>query len=201
MKAINLETRSADVYLIEPDIEPDAPLSVEWLAGDIGRNTLRLMGVADKDNAPSTLEKEKERIRDFIKNDNHLNWMIAYSSQVVGSIWVDLKPSERLQSPSVHIMIGRPDIRGKGVGLSSMTAVINYLEKLGYQHIYSRYMTDNEGSKRLLAKLGFHADGTSYVGEDDVEFQNVVKMYNSENSENTMVGFYELARTYFEKNA
>lgn len=175
MKTTNLETNNPNIHLVGPDIERDAPLSVEWLKGDIGRNTLRLMGVADKDNLPSTLEQEKARVKDFIENDDQLNWMITYQNEVIGSVWVDLKPSEYLQSPSVHIMIGSSEARGKGVGLSSMAAVVDYLEKQGHEQIYSRYLTDNEGSKNLLAKLGFQEIGEPYTDEDNLEFQNAVK--------------------------
>lgn len=175
MKTTVLETNDPDIRLIEPDIERDAPLSVEWLKGDSGRNTLRLMGVADKDNQPSTLQQEKERIKDFIENDDQLNWTITYQDEVVGSVWVDTKPSEYLQSPSVHIMIGSPKARGKGIGLSTMTAVIEYLGQQGHEQIFSRYLTNNEGSKNLLAKLGFNEIGKPYTDEDNLEFQNVVR--------------------------
>ncbi len=177
MKTISLETNNPGLRLVEPDIERDAPLSTDWLKGDTGRNTLRLMGVADKDNVPSTLEQERERVNDFIENDNQLNWMISSENDVVGSVWVDLIPSEHLGSPSVHIIIGNPDARGKGIGLSTMTAVVDYLEKQGHKQIYSRYLTDNAASRNLFAKLGFHEAGKPYIDEDNLQFQNVVKEF------------------------
>jgi RimJ/RimL family protein N-acetyltransferase len=175
MKTTELHTNNPDIHLIEPDVERDAALGVQWFEGKLGRNTLSLMGVSDADNKPTSLEQEKERVKDFIENDSQLNWMISYEDKVVGSIWVDLKPSEYLQSPSVHIMIGNPEARGKGIGLSTTAAVVEHLQKQGYTQVYSRYITNNEGSKNLLAKLGFHELGTPYTDEDNLEFQNVVK--------------------------
>jgi len=72
MKTTPLETNSPDVQLVVPDIERDAALGVEWLEGELGRATLTSMGVADKDNKPTTLEYERERIRDFIERDDQL---------------------------------------------------------------------------------------------------------------------------------
>ncbi len=175
MRAKELHTNNPGVRLVEPDITRDAPLGVAWLQGDMGRNTLRLMGVAAKDNQPSTLEQERERVRGFIENDDQLNWMIAYRGTVVGSVWVHLRADQYLQGPSLHIMIGSPEARDKGIGLSSTEAVVGYLAKLGHARIYSRYLTDNAGSKNLLAKLNFHKMGEPYKDEDGLEFQNVVK--------------------------
>lgn len=179
MKTTDLETNNPSIYLIEPDIERDAVLGVQWLEGKLGRNTLSLMGVSDADNKPPTLEQEKERVKDFIEKDDQLNWMISYDDKVVGSIWVDLEPSEYLQSPSVHIMIGSPEARGKGIGLSTTAAVVEHLQKQGYAQVYSRYVMNNEGSKNLLGKLGFHELGTPYTDKDNLEFQNVVKEFDT----------------------
>lgn len=175
MKTTPLETSNPDVHLIEPDVERDALLSVEWLEGEIGRETLRLMGVADKDNQPTTIEQERERVKDFVEKEDQLNWMITYQDMVVGSIWVELRQTKYVQSPALHIMIGDPEARGKGIGLSATTTVVEYLEKQGYEHIYSRYLTNNEVSRNLLSQIGFHQMGTPYTDEDNLEFQNVIK--------------------------
>jgi len=36
-----------ELELVPPDVERDAPISLGWLEGDEGRNTLRLMGNTD----------------------------------------------------------------------------------------------------------------------------------------------------------
>ena len=173
MKTINLETSNPLVHLVEPDVERDAPISVGWLEGDLGRDTLRLMGVNTEDNKPSTLVQEKERLRGFIANEKQLNWMISYNDQIIGSVWAELRATEELPAPSVHIMIGDPDVRGKGIGTASISAVIEHLRQSNTPTIYSRYRLENEGSKHLLNSLGFGNLGEPYTDKDGLKFQNV----------------------------
>ncbi|MBI1856836.1 GNAT family N-acetyltransferase [Candidatus Saccharibacteria bacterium] len=172
MKIVTLETNNPDLKLVEPDIERDALNGVKWLEGDMGRATLQLMGVADEHNKPTTLDEEKERVNDFLTRQDQLNWMIEYRGKVVGSVWVDLEASDFLASPSVHVMIGDPDMRGKGVGLASVSSVIDYLKDGGEKTVYSRYITTNIGSEHLLSKLGFENLGEPY-SDGDLLFQNM----------------------------
>jgi hypothetical protein len=102
MKTIPLETDNPSVHLVEPKLARDSQLGVQWLHGDIGRNTLQLMGVSDEDNQPTTLQQEKQRVAEFIERPDQLNWMIEYQGQVVGSIWVDLESKARVPSPAIH---------------------------------------------------------------------------------------------------
>ena len=104
MIAPQLETPRSNVRLIQPNIERDAQLSLSWLKGELGKNTLSLMGATNNNNSQTTLENEQERIKDFIEKDDQLNWMIQLGDKVVGSIWVDLKPTIELPAPAVHIM-------------------------------------------------------------------------------------------------
>lgn len=162
------------ILLIEPDIARDTPLSVQWLEGNEGRQTLRLMGVPETKNRPSTPEQEQERIASFQSRRDQLNWMISYDNGVIGAIWVDLQPSLHLQSPSLHMMIGRPEMRRKGIGTAVMQAVIDYLKKTGSTTIYSRYIVDNSGSAKLSKGLGFTLDGKPYRDAEGLSWQNIV---------------------------
>ena len=177
MKAPQLETENAHIRLVEPDVERDSRLGVQWLNGDLGRVTMQLMGntgdVIDK-MLPTTVELESERVRDFIERKDQLNWMIEYEGKVVGSVWVDLDDSDDLPGPSVHIMIGDPTMRGKGVGGLVVGTVLEYLETQGNDVIYSRHLTTNEGSDKLLKSLGFDDLDGPYIS-DTLEFQNVVR--------------------------
>jgi len=172
VKAPQLHTINPIIHLIEPDIERDAKLGQQWLEGELGRNTLRLMGVADKHNHATTLEQEKERVRDFIENADQFNWMIQLDDKVVGSIWVDLKPKDKIPAPAVHIMIGDPTARGKGIGGASTDAVIDYLRQQGEVAVYSRTLVQNTVAKNLLNNNGFMPDGEPYTDEDGLEWQN-----------------------------
>jgi RimJ/RimL family protein N-acetyltransferase len=173
MKTTPLETNNPHIQLIEPDVERDAAISVGWLEGDLGRDTLRLMGVSAEENKPSSLEQEKERVEGFIANENQLNWMISYDGKIVGSVWADLHSSDELPGPSVHIMIGDPEVRGKGIGTASISAVIDHLRNNKVETIYSRHLLENEGSKHLLVGLGFNDLGEPYTDKDGLKFQNV----------------------------
>lgn len=173
MRTTPLETNNPHIQLIEPDIERDAPISVGWLEGDLGRDTLRLMGVSTEKNKPSSLEQERERVEGFIANENQLNWMISYDGKIVGSVWADLRATDELPSPSVHIMIGDPDVRSKGIGTASIKAVIEYLRQADAQTVYSRHLLENESSKHLLSCLGFGDLGEPYTNNDGLTFQNV----------------------------
>ena len=177
MKAPILNTKNHDLKLVEPDVSRDVANSVKWLEGDMGHATLQLMGVTNEHNKPTTLKDEEERINSFLTRQDQLNWMIEYQGEVVGSVWVDLEDSDFLASPSVHIMIGNPEMRGKGLGLASVSSVLNYLKNSGEKTIYSRYLTTNQGSQHLLSKLGFDSLGAPYK-DGDLLFQNVKLDFN-----------------------
>lgn len=168
-----LTTDKPEVKLIEPDVDRDAPLGVYWLADPHGRYTLKMMGVPDKDNRPSTLAEETQRMHQFIENKDQYNWMIEDSNQVIGTIWVDLLPAHGQQSPSLSIMLGDPEVRGGGIGYSVSLSVIDYLRSLKYSTLHSRHLVENLASKSLLEKLRFTNDGQSYFDEDGLHWQNV----------------------------
>jgi len=171
----NLPTKNPDVLLVKPEIDRDAQLGVEWLEGELGRATLSSMGVADADNKPTTLQYERERVKNFIEGQNQLNWMIQYQGRVVGAVWADLLQAGNLPSPSIHIMIGDADVRGRGVGFAATSKVAEYLEDLGHKTIYSRHLTKNSGAAGLLKSLGFTNLDTTYLDDNGLEWQNVKK--------------------------
>lgn len=173
MKAPQLDTQNPNVRLIEPDIERDALLGLKWLEGEIGRNTLSLMGVTEKDNHDTSLDKERERVKGFIEKDDQLNWMIQVDEKVIGSLWVDLRPTEYLPAPAIHIMIGDLSARGQGIGSASTGAVIDYLKQQGETAVYSRTLIDNHVAAELLKEKGFQQVGNAYADSDGLEWQNV----------------------------
>jgi RimJ/RimL family protein N-acetyltransferase len=178
MKAPNLPTANTNVLLIEPNVQRDAALGLKWINGELGKNTLSLMGVSDTNNHATTLEVEEKRILGFIENDDQLNWMIEHNGAVVGAIWVDLEPSETVPAPAVHIMIGDPAARGQGIGTASTAAVIDYLKNKGEQRIYSRTLTRNNIASSLLAENGFKPYGPPYKDSDELEWQNAMLLTN-----------------------
>ena len=169
-----IPTSLSDLVLVMSSVVRDAPIAVGWLAGDAGRETLRLMGNTDEYNKPSTLGEEQERIRDFITDTEHTTWTMLYRGKPVGAVWVDRKGTKYLSAPSVHIMIGDPSVRGQGIGGAAIKTVIHLLkDEERYEKVYSRHLTDNPGSMKLLAKLSFADDDDVYKDKDGLEWQNV----------------------------
>lgn len=168
-----LNTENAAIRLIEPDVQRDAQWGVEWLDGQTGYETLQLMGVGDKDNKPTTLEREQARVQSFIDRRDQLNWMIQLDGKIVGSVWVDLQSNDNLPAPGIHIMIGDLKARGRGVGSASFSAVIGYLQKLGYQEIFTRHLSTNTVAGVLSSNSGFTDFGDPYSDTDGLCWQNM----------------------------
>src|SRR6266498_2431670 len=154
---------NSNFRLVKPDFSRDALLSVKWLKEDSGRDTLRLMGVPDKDIVEPTLEGERERIQSFLDREDQLNWMIEVDGHVVGAIWVDLERQGSVKAPAIHIMIGDPSARGQGVGSQAMQLAINYLFQQGYSTVYTRHRVGNTPVEKMSARLGFVPDGDPYM--------------------------------------
>ena len=174
MKSPLLHVEGMNVRLIEPDLDRDAQLGVAWLDGEEGRQTLRKMGVADKDNKPTTLDQERVRVQGFIDRKEQLNWMIELNGKVVGAVWVDLTQQGNVPAPAIHIMIGDPEARGRGIGDTVTKAVVNYLREQGSSKIYSRRLISNDIAAKLLFKNGFVKLDDPYTDEDGLTWQNVV---------------------------
>lgn len=179
MIAPELQTADPSVRLIEPDVERDAPLSFEWMAGDEGRRSQALMGVADKDIHAHTLDESELLIESFMDSDNEIVWMVEHEGKVVGALEVHLKETELLPGPSIHLMIGDVEVRGQGVGYAVLYAAIAYLrDEQGHDIIFTRVRTNNVPSLHLFLKLGFEEDGEPYVDNDDLSWQTMI--YRSE---------------------
>ncbi len=173
-----LATSLPNVSLVTPNPIRDAPQAVEWLKGEAGKETLLLMGNPEKSIVAPSLNAEHERLEQFLalaRESKQLTWMMCYGEATVGAIWVDLEPTKHLPAPAIHLMIGDPNVRGQGIGKAAVTAVIKYLKtEAKYSKLYSRYLTSNAGSIKLLHGFGFTHLGPAYLDEDGLEFQNVV---------------------------
>jgi len=188
-----LNTNDDDVKLVFPNVERDAPRSVEWLSGEVGHSTMLLMGNSEKDsdniiNMPDDqkLIEERNRVKEFIEKTDQLNWTIQFKGNAVGAIWVDLKDKVidlengekiTLKGPSPHIMIGDIEARGKGIGPKASEAVMDYILRDGeYSTIYTRARTNNQRIINMLtspeSKYIFKEDGSPYTDGDGLEFQN-----------------------------
>lgn len=180
MNSDTLSTPDQYIRLVAPNIDRDVPLSMSWLSGEVGRRTLMLMGVPANEITEPTWDGERKRIADFIDGQQQWNWMISYNEAIVGSIWVDLEFKNNTPAPSVHIMIGDPATRGKGVGSNVSQAVIEYLHNKGYNKIYSRHLASNVVAAALLGGLGFVPEGGVYTDSNELVWQNVELSFDKE---------------------
>ncbi|MEP7204856.1 MAG: GNAT family N-acetyltransferase [Candidatus Saccharibacteria bacterium] len=173
----DIMTKIAGLSLVAPDTERDAPFALDWFTSDFGTETLLSMGNPEAKIKPSTIESEKAIIDQFVKLEKakkQLTWMIRYRNKTIGAGWIELVDSEAVRSPSIHIMIGDKNLRGRGIGKSITKALIEYADhSLGAPPIYSRHLVSNKPAEALLKSLGFTNDGDSYIDGDRLEWQNL----------------------------
>lgn len=175
-----IKTTHSKLTLVSPNIQRDAPISVRWLQGKTGRNTLRSMGVPEAHITAPTLDSEKQRLADLLDASKHLTWMLQYDGAIVGVIWLDLTPSEHLPAPALNIMIGDPSMRGRGIGAAATHAIIQHLaSNTTYTHLYARHLADNHASKALLKRHDFTKIGDIYTDNDKLKWQNVQLKLNT----------------------
>lgn len=174
-RLMEVTTGLAGLTLVNPVVERDARAGVAWLTGEEGRKTLRLMGNPENHIKPPSLDEERDRVRGFITSTEQTTWMVRYRGDIVGAVWIDLHPTRHVPAPAVHIMIGDPSVRGKGIGENTVLAVASLLRGQGdNDNLYSRHLVSNDGAARLLAKVGFRPLGKPYKDEDGLEWQNAV---------------------------
>lgn len=166
-----------DIQLLVPDVERDAPFALDWFKGDDGKQTLLSMGNAEHEIVESTLDGERATIQEFIefeRDNKQITRMIIVGGVTIGAVWIELFENHGVKSPSIHIILGNPEYRGKGVGTLVMKAAMKYaIEILGAVTIYSRYLSSNESIAAVNKKLGFKADGREYTDENGLLWQNV----------------------------
>lgn len=163
--------------LLPLDIERDAPFAHSWFTRLEGHETLLSMGNAEHEIEPSTLEGERSIMQEFIQLEQageQITRMIIVDGKTVGVVWIELLENHNVKPPSVHIMIGDPDYRGRGLGLLVMQSIIEYVRvHLHAGAVYSRHLSSNTAITKVLEKLGFEADGESYADENGLVWQNV----------------------------
>lgn len=166
-----------DIRLLRPDIDRDAPFALDWFNRAEGRQTLLSMGNAEHEIKAPTIEGERLTIQEFIeleKTSQQITRMIVVDRKTIGAVWIELIESHGVNSPSLHIIIGNPEYRGKGIGASVMQSAVNYIAKeLEVSVVYSRYLATNGAMRTVNNKLGFKDDGAVYKDVNGLVWQNV----------------------------
>jgi RimJ/RimL family protein N-acetyltransferase len=166
-----------DVQLVVPSVKRDPPFAYAWFNQPRGRATLLSMGNAESEIEPVTLIGEMETIQEFLsleKEGQQITRMIIYGGKTIGAVWVELFENHGVKPPSIHILIGDPDYRGMGIGLSVMQSAIDYVKnQLLFPAVYSRHLTSNVVVIKLNESLGFVKDGVPYTDDNGLEWQGI----------------------------
>lgn len=173
----DIQTEIPNISLVTPNPDRDAPFALDWFASKFGKETLLLMGNAENEIKPATLDSERTIIKEFVeleKENKQLTWMIRDQDKTIGAAWLELIETPDVKSPGIHIMIGDKDYRGRGIGRAVIIELLKYLStELRASDIYSRHLVDNDAARRLLESCGFTNDGGVYSDANDLNWQNV----------------------------
>ena len=165
------------LLLVDPDPIRDAPFALSWFKAPYGRETLLLMGNAEHEISVPSLTGEIQTLEKFIdlkERNEQLTWMLQVDNKTIGAAWIELVENHGVHSPSVHLMIGDKEYRGRGIGKATMAALIEHIKKnIKTSVIYSRHLKSNIVVSTMNQSLGFLNDGDSYIDENGLEWQNV----------------------------
>lgn len=173
----DLITSISELQLVAPDPERDAIFAFAWFNQDAGRDTLLKMGNAPSEIETPSLEGERATIQEFIELEQkgiQTTWMMRYASQTIGAAWIDEVVIHGVKAPSIHLMIGDPKYRSKGLGRATLQALLQFLKSRGEELAYSRYLVSNTAIEELLRSIGFVTDGEVYSDENGLEWQHVI---------------------------
>lgn len=172
-----MQTNRPDIQLLSPDVGRDASFALSWFERPEGHATLISMGNAENEIESPTLEGEEDTLREFIeleREGKQITRMIVTDEKTIGAVWIELFENHSVKSPSIHIMIGDPDYRGKGIGKSVMQAAVEYVKATLHQKtLYSRHLVENAPIASLNNALGFQKDNESYVDDNGLAWQNI----------------------------
>jgi RimJ/RimL family protein N-acetyltransferase len=166
-----------ELLLVDPNPIRDASFALSWFTSPFGRETLLLMGNAEHEINTPSLNGETQKLREFInlkERNEQLTWMLQVDGKTVGAAWVELVENHGVHPPSIHLMIGDKEYRGRGIGKATMAALIDYIIKnLETSVIYSRHLKNNIIVATMNQRLGFLNDGDLYIDKNGLEWHNV----------------------------
>lgn len=167
-----------NIKLLAPDVDRDAPFAYSWFVRSEGRQTLLSMGNAENEIGESSLKQQREIILEFValeKENRQVTRAIVINNVTIGFVWIELFENHGVKLPSVHIMIGNPEYRGRGIGRAAMQWAINYVYKtLNCKTVYSRHLVNNIPIAKLSESFGFKKDGEPYKEDNGLVWQNII---------------------------
>jgi L-amino acid N-acyltransferase YncA len=175
-----IKSISDNLVFVKPKPSEHAPVTLKWFESSDGHETLLLMGNAEHEIEAPSLQSEIEILQEFItleEKKEQVTWMLQYDGSIVGVAWIELVENHSVKAPSVHLMIGEKELRGKGIGKATMSSLISYIiNNISTDFIYSRHLKSNTVIAKMNQGLGFIHDGSPYIDENGLEWQNVILM-------------------------
>lgn len=168
-------TVNQDISLVAPNPKKDAHVSVLWLKGEHGRETMRLMGCIVPEGFEPNLKTETKRLKLMSKSKNELIRMISYKGSIVGSLEIWRVQYDYVPAPSISILIGNPAMRGLRLGTKILATVEKLLSEIGDEIAYTRTLLSNVGSTDFFEHNGFVKNGAPYADESGLVWQNYQK--------------------------
>ena len=172
-----MKSNRSDIRLVLPDEKRDAVFAFGWFNRPEGRTTLLSMGNAESEIELLAIETETETIRDFLtleEDNKQITRMIRVDKKTIGAVWIELFENHGVKPPSIHILIGDPEYRGRGIGLSVMQAAIDYVRSdLHRDTVYSRHLVANIAITKLNKALGFEKVGEPYIDDNGLQWQHI----------------------------
>ena len=172
-----MNPKQPNIQLLAPNVERDAVFAHAWFTRPEGRATLLSMGNAQHEIGDMTLQDHRQIMQEFLdfeKEGKQITRVIVTDNKTVGVVWIELYQNHGVKAPGIHIMIGDPDYRGKGIGRAAMEFMLGYArDTLKYETVYTRHLASNLPVARLNETLGFVKDGETYKDENGLEWQNI----------------------------
>ncbi len=174
---VDIKSSLDNLMFVKPNPIEHASVTLSWFESAHGHETLLLMGNAEHEIDTPSLHSETEILKNLIlleEKNEQITWMINFEGNLIGVIWIELLENHTVKSPSVHLMIGDKQYRGKGIGKASMQSLIVYIKdnNVSTGYIYSRHLKSNAAVAKMNQGLGFEDDGESYIDDNGLEWQN-----------------------------
>lgn len=105
-------------------------------------------------------------VGEWCRDPGRLHLLIEHQGRVVGDAGVRLRVSPTrppARTEAVEASLGcalSPDLQGRGLATEAVAALVDALLRAGVRRIGARVFAPATASSRLLARLGFHHDGT-----------------------------------------
>jgi RimJ/RimL family protein N-acetyltransferase len=163
-----------DTTMLEPLTTEYAAIIAEWLQGEQGRETLRLLGNILPPDFTTDEAAERKRTEEILADANKIAWIILFDDEPVGVAEVNLKATKEIQAPHFAYFIGEKNSRANGIGTAALFIVLDELSARGYKQVFGRALQENIASKKVMLKAGFVSQGDEYTDKDGLIWQNFV---------------------------